>query len=74
MKHSQEEINEIWDNVKADKYAGASAQHQPMICSDDDAEQCISIPNSEGTARELYSRRNKDEEWKVVPYVGEQKS
>lgn len=74
MKHTQEEINEIWENVKADKYAEASAQHQPVICSDDDAEQCISIPNSEGTDRELYSRKNKDEEWKVVPYVGERES
>tara|TARA_R110002124_G_scaffold152738_2_gene319626 strand:- start:194 stop:499 length:306 start_codon:yes stop_codon:yes gene_type:complete len=74
MKHSQDEISEIWNNVTADKYAGSSAHHQPVICSDDDAEQCISIPNSEGTDRELYSRKNKDEEWKVVPYVGERKS
>ena len=51
MTHSQEEINEIWDNVKADKYAGASAQHQPVIFSDDDAEQCISIPNAAGLGR-----------------------
>lgn len=71
MKHTQEEISKIWDNVKNNKYAGSSAQHQPVICSDDDAEQCISIPNSEGTDREVYSRKNEDEKWKVVPYVGE---
>lgn len=71
MKHTQKEISKIWDDVKNGKYAGVSAQHQPVICSDDEAEQCISIPNPEGTDRECYSRRNKDEEWKVVPYVGE---
>lgn len=74
MKHYQEEINKIWDNVKAEKYAGSSAQHQPVICSDDEEEQCISIPNSEGTNREIYSRKSKHEEWEVVPYVSEQKS
>jgi len=74
MKHTQEEIDKIWENVKAGKYSEASAQHQPVICSDDDVEQYISIPNSEGSDRELYSRKNKDEEWKVVPYVGERES
>jgi hypothetical protein len=44
MKHTQEEINEICENVKAEKYSQASDQHQPVICSDDDAEQCITIP------------------------------
>lgn len=71
MKHTQQQISDIWDNVKNGKYAGVSAQSQPVICSDDDAEQCISIPNSEGADREVYSRANEDEEWQVVPYVGQ---
>ncbi|WP_147376567.1 hypothetical protein [Kushneria marisflavi] len=73
MKHSQEEINKIWSDVKGGKYENSSAWYQPIICSDDDTEQCISIPNIEGSAREVYSRKNKDDKWGVVPYVGEEK-
>ena len=71
MKHTQEQINEIWDDVKKGKYKGASAEYQPNIFSDDEVEQGISIPYADGTARELYSRKNESEDWAVVPYVGE---
>lgn len=65
MKHTQKEISEIWDNVKNDKYAGSSAHHMPEIHTNDEVEQCISIPNSGGSARYFYSRKNEGEEWQV---------
>lgn len=71
MSLTQKEITDIWGNVKNDKYLGNSAQHQPLIPSDYKTEQCISIPNLEGTSRELYSRKNEDEEWTIVPFLGQ---
>jgi len=71
MSLTQKEITEVWDKAKSDKYSGNSAQHQPVISSDDETEQCISIPNSGGTSREIYSRKNENEEWTAVPFVGQ---
>lgn len=71
MKHTQDKINKIWREVKNNEDFNNPPELQPIILSDDEAEQSISIPNSEGSSREMYSRRNEEEEWQVTPYVGE---
>lgn len=69
MNHTQEDISKIWIAVKDEKYKDASPHHQPLIISDDDVEQCISIPSEDGSTRLLYSRTPPDGAWEEVGSV-----
>lgn len=67
---TQEELDAIWQNAKDGKYGKNSNVIKPEIGVDDDSEQVLSIPNQDGSARDVY-RRKPGNEWKPMPFVGE---
>ena len=72
MKYSQDHINKIWHDAKNGKYDGVSSHHKPNILKDNGGELEISIPNGEGSNREIYNRKSETDPWVEVPFVGEE--
>jgi hypothetical protein len=73
MKHSQDEINDIWDAVCAGKFEAAASDSpntiRPRKIVDDQVEQVISIPIDDGFGDVVYSRKPGGA-WSEVPHFG----
>lgn len=64
-------LDEIW--IEIGKVDGGAFQanppaHQPKRLADDAAEQVMSVPNEDGSERELY-RRKPGQPWEVANWV-----
>ena len=65
MHHTQQELCRLWTDLKAEKYAQLG-QYMPGIVVDDEVEQVLSVPISEGTARVVYTRKPPNFPWSLV--------
>lgn len=67
---SKNELDKIWKDINDGKFSG---DIKPERISAEGAD-VMSIPNADGSDREVYERVHKDgEDWKPVPYVGRDK-
>ncbi len=71
MHVSQERLDEIWaetGRVGGGVFQANPSHHQPKRLVDDEAEQVMSVPNQDGTERELY-RRKPGQQWEIANWV-----
>lgn len=71
MRVSLERLDEIWietGRVDGGAYQANPPAHQPKRLVDDAAEQVMSVPNEDGSERELY-RRKPGHAWEVANWV-----
>ena len=66
-KRSQNDLNSIWTNIIEGKYR--DAKYKPERITSNDGTDIMSIPNSDGTDREVYERKNGGQ-WEEVPFIG----
>lgn len=69
MKHSQEEINKVWKDLKDGKYESVFGI-TPVIVSDDEIEEAVSIPYADGMKRQVYVRYHGSDRWEEDPESG----
>ena len=62
---TNDEIDAAWAWAKEGRFDGYSSHLKPLILSDDDVEQRISVPNEDGSVRTEYSRRMGERDWSV---------
>jgi hypothetical protein len=67
---TQQELDAIWQKAKDGEYGNNSGVIKPEVVVDDESEQVLSIPNQDGSARDVY-RRKPGHEWEAAPFVGE---
>lgn len=66
MMRTQDQLNGIWIDAKAGRYKGVG-DFVPEVVVDDEAENVMSLPNDDGTARLLFSRKPPNGPWFVLP-------
>lgn len=64
---TQAQLDEIWANIGNGKYGDAA--YRPERIPAEDGKDIISIPNSDGTTRRVYERKE-NEPWQEVPSIG----
>lgn len=63
MKHSEQQLNDIWQALKRPENAKRSVEAEnnllpaPRIHCDDEVAQIMSLPVADGTRRDCYVRR-----------------
>ncbi|MGV8894210.1 MAG: hypothetical protein ACOH2K_14970 [Burkholderiaceae bacterium] len=72
MKHSEQQLNDFWQAIKKPENAKKSVEAENslipalQIHCEDDVAQIMSLPNEDGTARDIYVRRPGDK-WAELP-------
>lgn len=61
LQHTEKEINDAWDNVKAGKYGSTGIR--PVINVDTPTEQVITIPSESGSEDFTYRRADASKPW-----------
>lgn len=64
---SQNELNLIWANMIEGKYRDSDYKPEPI--PSEAGTDIMSIPNNDGTERNIYERKNGGQ-WEKVPFIG----
>ena len=67
--YSQAELDRIWDNISNGTYGDDPAIKKPTKIVDDESEQVLHIPHTDGFEASDY-RRKPGGSWEIAPTVG----